>query len=280
MSHMSGGATPLRSSVPSTNCSMRLHTLPARNAKRSQTKSACTPLHPLLMCLPDPGRYSREFKSVTNWFQNRRQTSRKKYSSENNPTKTRLPHSPARHPHRRSKTPLDRSNISLDRIAALSERPSLTLRSNSLRLPLTPRKSNVQQKKPSSPSELWTHMLSSPTVPPSAPDPEEARLAALPSQAKILYPLEWACLKARQKKWVDEDADGLSACPVLRRCREVDDHRAEPEVNNLESGAVVSPQSNAPNLNRKNTLFSRPSMMPQSEDVEAAITLLGFKTRS
>jgi hypothetical protein len=123
-------------------------------------------------------------------------------------------------------------------------------------------------------------MLSSPAAPPD-PDPEEARLAALPSQAKILYPLEWACLKARQKKWDDEDADGLSACPLLRRCREVDDGGAEPElINNLESGAVVSPQNDAPNLNWKNALFSHLSMMPQFEDVEAAITLLGFKTRS
>ena len=214
-----------------------------------------------VLCLPDPGRYSREFKSVTNWFQNRRQTSRKKSSNENNPPKTRLAQSPARHPYRRLKTPLDRSKISLDRIAALSERPSLTLQSNSLRLPLTPRKSNVQQKNPSSPSELWTHMLSSPAVPPSAPDPEEARLAALSSQEKILYPLEWACLKARQKKWVDEDG-------------------VEPEVKNLESGAVVSPQSDGSNLYRKLALFSRPSMTPQFEDVEAAITLLGFKMRS
>ena len=106
-------------------------------------------------------------------------------------------------------------------------------------------------------------MLSSPVVPPSSPDPEEGRLAALSSRAKILYPLEWACLKARQKKWVDEDIDG-SMDPVLRCCREVDEEKAD---------------SDPSSLNRKTTLFSRPNMMPQFEDVEAAITLLGFKTR-
>jgi len=238
--------------------------------RRRNTPAQLSALHQLFEVTPRPTRAQRqalskeigmEFKSVTNWFQNRRQTSRKKSSNENNPPKTRLTHSPVRHPYRRSKTPLDRSQISLDRIAALSERPSLTLQSNSLRLPLTPRKSNAKQKNPPSPSELWTHMLSSPAVPLSAPDPEEARLVALSSQEKILYPLEWACLKARQKKWVDEDG-------------------VEPEVNNLESGAVVSLQSDGSNLCKKNALLSRPSMTPQFKDVEAAITLLGFKMRS
>lgn len=238
---------------------------------------------PSLSYLPNSPQYSRELKSVTNWFQNRRQTSRKKSSSENNPTKTRLPHSPARHRNRRSKTPLDRSKISLDRIAELSERPSLTLQLNTSRVPLTPRKSNVQQKNLSSPPELWAHMLSSPAVPPSDPDPdpEEARMAALSSRAKILYPLEWACLKARQKKWFDEDVDGLSTRPVPRH-REIDENEAEPEGINLESVPAASLQSGAPGLNRRNGngLFSRLSMTPQLEDVEAAITLLGFKTHS
>lgn len=241
----------------------------------------CVPPPPLSR-LPDLPRFSRELKSVTNWFQNRRQTSRKKSHSlnENNPTRSRVSHSPARHQHRHSKTPLDRSKISLDRIAALSERPSLTLQLNAPRLPLTPRKSNVQQKNPSSPSELWTHMLSSPVVPRSSPDPEETRLAALSSRAKTLCPLEWACLNARHKNWVDEDADGLSMHSVVTRCREVDEDGAEPEAINLEFEASVPPHGDTSSLNRKNALFSRPNTTPQFEDVEAAITLLGFKACS
>ncbi|KAI9570270.1 hypothetical protein HD554DRAFT_408434 [Boletus coccyginus] len=259
-------------------------------ARRRNTPAQLSALQQLFEATPHPTRAQRqalaneigmELKSVTNWFQNRRQTSRKKSSSENNPTKARLPHSPARHRNRRSKTPLDRSKISLDRIAELSERPSLTLQLNTSRVPLTPRKSNVQQKNLSSPPELWAHMLSSPAVPPSDPDPdpEEARMAALSSRAKILYPLEWACLKARQKKWFDEDVDRLSTRPVPRH-REVDENGAEPEGINLESAPATSLQSGAPGLNRKNGngLFSRLSMTPQLEDVEAAITLLGFKT--
>lgn len=123
-------------------------------------------------------------------------------------------------------------------------------------------------------------MLSSPAVPRSSPDPEEARLAVLSSRENILCPLEWACFKARQKKWVDEDADGLSTHPVLTRYREVDGDTAEPDVINLVSGTTVSPHSDASSLNSENALFSRPNMMPQFEDVEAAITLLGFKARS
>ncbi|KAG8219524.1 hypothetical protein J3R82DRAFT_474 [Butyriboletus roseoflavus] len=254
--------------------------------RRRNTPAQLHALHQLFDTTPHPTRAQRqalaneigmELKSVTNWFQNRRQTSRKKSHSfnENNPTKTRLPHSPAHQPHRRSKTPLDRSKISLDRIAALSERPSLTSQLNPPRLPLTPRKCNVQQKDPSSPSELWTHMLSSPAVPRSSPDPEEARLAVLSSPEMILYPLEWACLKARQKKWVEEEADALSTRPgLLTRCRDVDGDTAEPEAINLVSGATISPHGDA--SNRENALFSRPKF----EDVEAAITLLDFKTRS
>ena len=242
-------------------------------------KSACMSLIPS-SCIYLTA-IDRELKSVTNWFQNRRQTSRKKShsSSENYPTKTCLPPSPAHHRHRRSKMPLDRSKISLDRIATLSERPSLTFQLNAQRSPLTPRKSNVQQKRLSSSSELWTHMLSSPAVPASAPDPEEVRLAALASRAKTLCPLEWACLKARQKKWADEDVDGLSMYPALGRRQEVDEDGMEPKVINLESGTALSPQSDVLGLN-KNGLFSRPNMTPQFEDVEAAITLLGFKTCS
>ena len=45
MFHISGGATPPRSSVASTDCSRQLLTLLARNAKRLPTKSACTSLH-------------------------------------------------------------------------------------------------------------------------------------------------------------------------------------------------------------------------------------------
>lgn len=229
-----------------------------------------------------PDGFPRELKSVTNWFQNRRQTSRKKSLSlnENNPSRSPVSPGPARHQHRRSKTPLDRSKISLDRIVSLSERPGLTWQLNSPRLPLTPRKCNIQQKNPSSPSELWTHMLSSPAVPRSSPDPEEARFAALSSRAKTLCPLEWACLKARHKKWVDEDADGLSKHAVVTHCRELGEDGAEPEVINLESEISVPPHSDTSNLNRKNALFSRPNVTPQFEDVEAAITLLGFKTRS
>ncbi|KAF8445608.1 hypothetical protein L210DRAFT_840966 [Boletus edulis BED1] len=241
--------------------------------RRRNTPAQLTALQQLFEAVPHPTRAQRqaiandigmELKSVTNWFQNRRQTSRKKSlsSSENDPPRTRL--SPR---HRRSNTPLDRSKISLDRIATLSERPSLTLQLNSQRIPFTPRKSNVQHKDPSSPLELWTHMLSSPVVPPSAPDPEEVRLAALSSRAKTLCPLEWACLKARQKKWDDEDTDRLPTH------LEVDEDETEPKTIDLES-------SDASGLNRGNSLFSRPNKMPQFEDVEAALTLLGFKTRS
>lgn len=107
-------------------------------------------------------------------------------------------------------------------------------------------------------------MLSSPPAPLPSPDPEEARLDALSSRAKTLYPLEWACLKARQRKWVDEEAEEYTR-PVLGRCREVDEENEDGDPSDID---------------KRNSVLSRPGMAPQFEDVEAAITLLGFKMRS
>ncbi|KAG9314071.1 hypothetical protein JVU11DRAFT_4852 [Chiua virens] len=260
--------------------------------RRRNTPAQLDALHKLFQATPHPTRAQRqalaneigmELKSVTNWFQNKRQTSRRKSLSfkENDPTKTRSPSRPTRHQHRRSKTPLDRSKISLDRIAALSERPSLTSPLDAPpRVPLTPRKGNVQKKGSASPSQLWTHMLSSPAVPPSSPDREEAHLTVLSSRTKTLCPLEWACLKARQEKWVDEEADGVFTPPVLGNHRVNEDGAVLEGSIDLEDDANVSLHTEGSSLDRRSFLFFRPRLTPQFEDVEAAITLLGFKMRS
>ncbi|KAF9245799.1 hypothetical protein BU15DRAFT_40532 [Melanogaster broomeanus] len=216
-----------------------------------------------------------ELKSVTNWFQNRRQTTRRKSLSwnENKFTKTR--HSLRRHGPKDSLKPgRNRSAVSLDCIAALSERT-----------PLTPRKSNVKEETTHSPPELWKHMLSSPTVPQSSPGLEEARMAILPSRAKTFRSLEWACLKARREKWVDDVADELPTLPALERSGDTDDAGTETEDEEVitpESSVNLSPQSDASSRLRMegHDIFTVSKTAPQSQDVEAALTLLGFKACS
>ncbi|KIJ66274.1 hypothetical protein HYDPIDRAFT_109268 [Hydnomerulius pinastri MD-312] len=227
-----------------------------------------------------------ELKSVTNWFQNRRQTARRKSLSwsENKPMKAHP--SPHCYPRKASsKSSLKRSSISLDRIAALSERQSLTSQSTTLRTPLTPCKVNVKKENPPSPSELWKYMPSSPIAPQSSPGPEEARMAILPSRAKTFRSLEWACLKARRGKWVEDDGDELPTLSTFDHGGDTGDEGTETEVDEAitpDSSVNLSPYSRdaSSRLRVKQEDDPFPLVLkaaPQSEDVEAAMTLLGFK---
>lgn len=232
-----------------------------------------------------------ELKSVTNWFQNRRQTEKRKSLiwNENDPPKIHGPQSrrlKQRHPIKS----MSSFSVSLDKIAQLSERPSspsLLLSANRTPLtPFTPRTTNVRAQSSPSPSELWKHIPSSPPVPQSSPGAEEARLAGLPSRSKTWRSLEWACLKARRDKRVDdgEEEDDLPCLPSLSHGGGSDDgsHEALTPDSSVRS-INLSPQSDSSSRfgeeeNNKD-LFSDCSKPRQSEDVEAALTLLGFMAR-
>ncbi|KAF9225469.1 hypothetical protein BS17DRAFT_801492 [Gyrodon lividus] len=260
--------------------------------RRRNTPAQLKALRQLFETAPHPAREQRqalanelgmELKSVTNWFQNRRQTTRRKSLSwnENKFTTTHLAHhTPHRHRQKSSlKSAFNRSVISLDRVAALSERPSAISQPNLPRLSLTPRKSNSKEETPPSPSELWRYMLSSPTISQSSPDLDEARMAILPSRAKTFRSLEWACLRARREKWADDDVDELPTLPALECSGNDDDDGTETEADEAitpESSVNLSPYSGTSTRSSvQNDVVSKRA--PQSEDVEAAMTLLGFK---
>ncbi|KAF8846048.1 hypothetical protein BDN67DRAFT_986440 [Paxillus ammoniavirescens] len=261
--------------------------------RRRNTPAQLQALQKLFEITPHPTREQRQalanelemqLKSVTNWFQNRRQTARRKSLSwhENRSTKTRSTYCTQKRP---LKSALNRPAISLDRIAALTERQSSSSQPNIPRLPLTPRKSNVKEESTPSPSELWKYMLSSPTVPQSSPGLEEARMAILPSRAKTFRSLEWACLKARREKWADDDVDELPTLPALERSGDSGDDGTETEVDEAitpDSSVNLSPYNGASTRSsiQKDNLPSGPKEAPQSEDVEAAMMLLGFKAYS
>ncbi|KAG1904705.1 uncharacterized protein F5891DRAFT_945165 [Suillus fuscotomentosus] len=234
--------------------------------------------------------FGMELKSVTNWFQNKRQTEKRKSLiwNENNPPKIHAPQSRHLKQHRPNKS-ISSFSVSLDKIAQLSERPSpsLLLSTNQAPpTPLTPRTTNVRAQSSSSPSELWKHIPSSPIVPQSSPGAEEARLAGLPSRSKTWRSLEWACLKARRDKRVDdgEEEDDLPYLPSLSHGGGSDDGSYEALTPDSSVRCIdLSPQSSSPSHfsgeeNNKG-LFSDLKKSPQSEDVEAALTLLGFMAR-
>jgi hypothetical protein len=268
--------------------------------RRRNTPKQLEALQQLLKLTPHPTREQRlalaaelgmELKSVTNWFQNRRQTEKKKSLiwNENNPPKIHAPQSrrlKQRHPNKS----MSSFSVSLDKIAQLSERPSspsLLLSANRSPLtPFTPRTTNVRVQSSPSPSELWKHIPSSPALPQSSPGAEEARLAGLPSRSKTWRSLEWACLKARRDKRIDDggEEDDLPCLPSLSHGGGSDDGSYEALTPDSSVRSInLSPQSDSSlrfgeEENNKG-LFSDFNKPRQSEDVEAALTLLGFMAR-
>ncbi|KAG1813310.1 uncharacterized protein BJ212DRAFT_1301204 [Suillus subaureus] len=275
---------------------------PVPYIRRRNTPQQLKALQQLLELTPHPTREQRlalaaelgmELKSVTNWFQNRRQTEKRKSLiwNENNPPKIHAPPSQSRRlKQRHPNKSISSFSVSLDKIAQLSERPSspsLLLSANRAPLtPFTPRTTNVRVQSSPSPSELWKYIPSSPAVSQSSPGVEEARLAGLPSRSKTWRSLEWACLKARRDRRVDdeEEEDGLPCLPSLSHGGGSDNwlHEALTPDSSVQS-INLSPQSNSSSLfggeeNNKG-LCSDLSKPRQSEDVEAALTLLGFMAR-
>ena len=164
----------------------------------------------------------RQLKTVTNWFQNKRQTSKKKTLVWSDGS---YPKSSNKHYARRSARSASTSQpktarrlhptISLDRIAGLHEKPAgPTISTASVqRPPLTPRNTN-RRTYPSfndDKNKLWDHMPSSPIAPPSSPSEDKVRFSILPTRFKARKSLEWACAKARADRQTahDEDDDEL-----------------------------------------------------------------------
>ncbi|EGN93136.1 hypothetical protein SERLA73DRAFT_78978 [Serpula lacrymans var. lacrymans S7.3] len=245
-----------------------------------------------------------ELKAVTNWFQNKRQTAKRKALVWNgrrvNFTDKRsnsLNLDFARRPFLSDPSnprPV-RPTISLDHIAELCERPSVPLCSTPSKVtrpPLTPRSRRAHRNFTTPPSGrgIWNHMPSSPIAPQSSPSIEEARLAVLPSRSKTFRSLEWACLKARRLKQIDDDEN--DELPQLSLSNTSTDNGEETDTDVEELVTPIAKNIPLPPCNKlkhgKRTLSSkdkenRPVTVVggsrQSEDVEAAMLLLGFMGR-
>jgi hypothetical protein len=205
-----------------------------------------------------------------------------------------------RQPSRSASTPLKNARrlhptISLDSIAGLHEKPAgPTVAINSQRPPLTPHKTNRRSYSSTEKTDLWEHMPSSPIAPPSSPGAESFRFSALPFPSLTKKSLEWACAKARAGKQ-GEDDELLDIAEVDQRedSHEMEtDDETETEVDEAvtpDSSADLSPGFDISYKHKQHVVLPGgkenvdPNFFPEyhpSEDVEAAMVLLGFMGRS
>ncbi|KIK30231.1 hypothetical protein PISMIDRAFT_671384 [Pisolithus microcarpus 441] len=208
-----------------------------------------------------------ELKSVTNWFQNKRQTCRKKSLAykENVPSnhRTERPILGSNHISQKAaaRSSVSRSTVSLDEVAELSER-STRLRQSVATTPFSLGTSNIQKEvsTPRRSADLWKYMPSSPLTPYSSPHWKEADRS---SEAKVFRSLEWACLRARRENRADDD----ESC-AEQRGTVTDDPNL---IHEQDTTSVRADRSDC-NVGLE--------CVTHSKDVEAAITLLAIKTRA
>ena len=139
----------------------------------------------------------RDVKFITVWFQNRRQSDKRKAwtkkdrarKKENTCHKIRI------------HTVFSKPVVSLDQIASRLERvqsPALSERSRAV-LSTQKLENSMQPATPtrSKPEALWAHMPSSPPDAPSSPPSDGLRSMTRPCLVKSGKSLEWACAKER-----------------------------------------------------------------------------------
>jgi hypothetical protein len=185
--------------------------------------------------------------------------------------------------------------ISLDRIAGLHEKHAgPTVATATSRPPLTPCNTNQRSHSFTDKDDLWKHMPSSPVAPPSSPSAESVRFSVLPSRSKARKSLEWACAKARAER-CGEDEELSSIAEVDRRegsCEEMGtDDETDSDVEEAvtpDGSANFSPGSDSSYKRMLRIVVpqGKENINPNffsgyhpSEDVEAAMVLLGFMGR-
>ncbi|KII94074.1 hypothetical protein PLICRDRAFT_171752 [Plicaturopsis crispa FD-325 SS-3] len=199
-----------------------------------------------------------ELKAVSVWFQNRRQTAKKR-ASVRSPTSNPPTPSLSSSSSSSSSTTL-RPTLSLDSIASLSERPTLPFHS---RPPLSPR----------SAGDLLSHMPSSPILPPTSPSVDTARLSVLPRRSKTMRSLEWACAKARA------GAGGRENIPPSPVYETDEGTNTDTEVEEAVTPDASAHLSMLPAFawKGKGKMKGEEGQQEQEfEDVDAAMVLLGF----
>ena len=224
----------------------------------------------------------RDIKFIAVWFQNRRQSDKRKAWTKRDRAKKKENSS------QQIDAGLLKSTISLDRIASRMERVQQSVRHDKPRAALSPQKPrNVEEPQTpsrSKPNTLWAHM---PSSPPEAPSSPSAELLDVPCLVKSGRSLGWACAKARlgskhrlrRDKTRPVKRHTPTPCKLLARPEEkleinTDDEDQDVPTSTPSSsqgqldvtlGTTVEPEASPSSLDGKST-----------EDVEAAMVLLQF----
>ncbi len=253
----------------------------------SPTKSVCMLTLLILKCLMlIPGGH-RDVKFITVWFQNRRQSDKRKAWTKRDRAKKK------ENAYHNMDTVFSKPAVSLDQIASRLERvqsPALPDRSRSVLSTQRPGNS-LEPATPtqSKPGALWSHMPSSPPDTPPSPPSDGLRLMMTPCLVKSGKSLEWACAKARigskyrhKRDKTTQPAEQQRSSPrrppaALRKEQESDSDSDEvPGVTTSAQDQVVHDNDNPSEA--KATSKSRPDELrgKSTKDVEAAMALLQF----
>jgi Homeodomain len=217
----------------------------------------------------------RDIKFITVWFQNRRQSDKRKAWTRRDRAKKK------ENSCQRIDTVHLQPAISLDQIASRLERVQRPVLTDKPRPVLSPRRpENVVEPKTPTQSKLkalWTHMPSSPPDAPSSPPSSNFQFLNVSCPVKSGKSLEWACANARMgSKRQRRDNEIRVVRPQSTS------PRAAPEKE-PESDEVSTPSSSQGHDNRTSRGETAASDSPprglsgkSTEDVEAAMVLLQF----
>ena len=226
-------------------------------------------------------RGRRDIKFVTVWFQNRRQSDKRKAWTKKDRAKKK------ENSCQQIDAGLLKPTISLDRIASRMERVQRPLHQNKPRAVLSPQKPrNVEEPQTpsrSKPNTLWAHM---PSSPPEAPSSPSAELVNVPCLVKSGRSLEWACAKARlgskhrlRDKTRPVKRHAPTPCKLLARPEQELEIDTDDEDQDAQTLTLSSSQGQL-DVTLRTTV--EPEALPSSldgkstKDVEAAMVLLQF----
>ena len=250
----------------------------------SLTKSDCTFLSDLYHFVLIPKL--RDVKFITVWFQNRRQSDKRKAWTKKDRArkKENTCHRIQIH------TVFEKPAVSLDQIASRMERvqsPVLSDRSRGV-LPTQKPENSLEPATPirSKPEALWAHMPSSPPDAPSSPPSDSLQSMTTPCLVKSGKSLEWACAKERMgNKYRLKRGKGTRLIELQRasprRCPTVLEKEQESDSDsNQDTEASTPSQSQATSDNGAPSATSEAWLDElrgkSTKDVEAAMALLQF----
>jgi len=170
---------------------------PRKSVTRSPKNSGCTLLHPSYLNLSELMlfRGCRDIKFITVWFQNRRQSDKRKIWTKKDRARKK------ENACQWIGTDIVNPSISLDQVASRMERVQRPIHPSQPRAVLSPQKLGnlVEPKTPTQSKQdtLWAHMPSSPPEAPSSPPSDAFQLLNAPCLVKSGKSLEWACANAR-----------------------------------------------------------------------------------